>query len=604
MPFLKILFSFFTRSDKKFALFLLLLMLLTALIELGGIGSLFPYIKILSDNTLIHRNHLLNNIYQFFHFKVESHFLIAIGILIFSMLVLKSIMAILNNYFQAKLTYRINNRLSKYCLTSYMNMPYVQLIEHHSSVLSKHLLLDISSVSTLMQAVLTLVTDVMVVLALIALMVSVDPLLVGTVVISLGILLLLMNRFLKQAIQRLSIANERCNRFAYKTANEALSSLKDAKIYNVEHYFISRYLKWQDKVAHQMSRFSVLSNLPNNILNVMGFGILLIVLLYLIMTRGSLIAVLPTISLIAVSVQRLLPSAARISTSIANIRRYKPLVFIVRDAIDFFSAPHFSNPVKQMRPSADIVSSEYALELKNVVYRYPNAGENNALDNISLVVRKNSIFGIVGESGAGKSTLVDALLGLLPIDSGHIIFDGQKISQSDYYLLSHWVGYVPQQVSLLDASIKENIAFGIQFEDINETALEKAISVAQLESFIENQPNGLLTQIGEKGVKISGGQRQRIGIARALYRDPDILILDEATNALDPVTEKEFNKALQALMNKKTVIIIAHRLSSVAICQDIIQLKRGRVIASGSFAHLSKYSESFRHIYNLSENIV
>lgn len=601
MLLLKTLLTFFNKPDFRFSIFLLLMMLATAFIELAGIGSLFPYIKILETPSYIHTNSVLNALYRFFGFSDNNHFLVLAGFGIFFLILLKAVMTTLNNYFQAKLTYRINNRLSKHCLSSFMRLPYARVIDQNSSILSKHLLVDVAGVATVLQAILIIMTDVIVAFTLIALMIWLNPVLILSVIAFLGILLFLMNHFMKQRIHHVSVANEYCNRYSYKTASEALSSIKDAKIYQVENYFVQRYLKWKYQTSDQLIQLSVLTNLPTNILNVMGFGILLIVLLYLIITRGNLIVVLPTIGLIAVSVQRLLPSASRISTNIANVRRYKPLVYIVRDAIDtLLKDDHKKN--LNTKESSEIRFNE-ALILNNVTYRYPGT-ENNALTDIFLTIRKNTSFGIVGESGAGKSTLVDILLGLLTIDKGSILCDGVEIHCDNDISLSHLVGYVPQQVFLLDASIKENIAFGVDADTIDLLALQKVIRIAQLEEFIDQLPNGIDTKIGEKGAKISGGQRQRIGIARALYRDPDILIMDEATSALDAATEKEFNNALKNLMQEKTLIVIAHRLSSVQICEEIIQLEQGRIIASGKYNDMLEKSESFRRIYDINTSVL
>ena len=598
MKFLKTLSSFFIRTDYQFSVFLFAMMLATAFIELAGIGSLFPYVKILGTPSYIHSNYILDSIFQFLGFHNDNHFLIFIGFAIFCMIMLKAIMTILNNYFQAKLTYEINNRLSKYCLNSFINLPYVRVIDKNSSIQSKHLLVDVGGVATVLQALLTMMTDVTIALTLIALMIWVDPGLVVFVVALLGGLLFLINRFTKQRINRLSVANEYCNRHAYKSALEALSGLKDIKIYDAGQYFLYRYLKWQYQLSEQLIEFSVVSNLPTNILNVMGFGSLLIILLYLIITQGNLITILPTIGLIAVSVQRLLPSASRISVSIANVRRYKPLIYVVRNAIDALLNQQCDSALESKVIKK--VCFDEMLSLKNVTYRYPGA-EKNSLENISLLIKKNTALGIVGESGAGKSTLVDVLLGLLPIDSGTIACDDIKINGYPQRSLSPIIAYVPQQVFLLDGSIKENIAFGIDLDNVDEAALQKAVKISQLADFVNQLSDGINTQIGEKGAKLSGGQRQRIGIARALYRDPDILIMDEATNALDVATEKEFNVALKALMKEKTLIVIAHRLSSVQICDEIVQMEQGHIIASGRYDDLCKHSPSFRRIYNLPE---
>lgn len=597
--FAKALFSLFSSDDKQFLLFLLFMMVLTAIIELMGIGSLFPYIKILGDQAIIHQNHMLATIYHYFSFTDNNHFLIFVGVMIFIMILFKGLMSCLNNYFQSKFTYQLNNRLADYCLRSYLRIPYGESLDRNSSVLSKHLLVDVGYAASIMTSVLTMLTDIIVAMALIGLMIWADPILVTMVVVVLCSFLWLTVKSTKNRIRNIAKMNERCNAYAYKTASEALLGLKDVKVYGVENYFINRFLKWQYQLSDQLIEFNVISNVPAIAMNVMGFGVLLVILLYLIITRGNLITILPVIGLIAVCVQRLLPSANRISTAIGAIRRYKPLVFIVRAAIDELSA--VNRRVKNQSRMQPIIKFNNILSLKNIYYQYPNT-KRNVLSGLSLDIHKNTAIGIVGESGAGKSTLVDVLLGLLSIKQGEIWCDDVNITKYENMTLANLVGYVPQQTFLIDGTIKENIAFGIKEDKIDAIALNKAVKVAQLENFINELNSGLDTQIGENGVKLSGGQRQRIGIARALYKDPDILVMDEATNSLDSATEKEFNESLINLMKEKTLIIIAHRLSSVRFCDRLIQLQEGKIIAAGTYDDLVKTSSDFRRIYNITEN--
>jgi len=601
IPTLKVLYSFLDSKSRYRFIALLMMIFLTAIVELVGIGSLFPYIKILGDNKIIHQNHIIRYIYDILHFSSNTHFLIFIGVLIFITILFKGYMSCANNYYQSKFTYKLSNRLSKYCLTSYMHMPYDQLINLNSSVLSKHLLVDVAGVAALFQALLTMLTDIMLLVALLSIMIWIDPALIVCVIVGIGSLMWLVNRLTKNKIKNLAKSNEKCYRFAYQTATEALSSLKDTKIYNAENYFIQKYLKWNYRLSDQSITFNLISNMPTNIMNVMGFGVLLIVLLYLVITGGSLLAILPTIALIAVSVQRLLPSAGRITVSIATIRRYTPIVFIVKEVLDNLRKFHKRKGPDTKTTNANIIFQKN-LSIKNIYYKYPDC-DTYALENISLSIPKNTSIGIIGESGAGKSTFVDVLLGLLRTEEGKIYVDDIDISSHEDMALSNIIGYVPQQVFLIDGTIKENIAFGVLEEDFNKVDFTRAIQVAQLEELIAQLPEGIDTKIGEKGVKLSGGQRQRIGIARALYRDPEILILDEATNALDSATEKEFNESLMTLMKKKTVIIIAHRLSSIKFCDRLIQLEKGKIIASGTYDDLLANSESFRHIYTINETV-
>ncbi len=587
-------FAFLNKKDRYYLLALVALIVFTAFIELLGVGALFPYIKILSDPNILQNNHIANRIYQTLHMHSLHRFYVLLGVFVFLLVLFKGFLSVLNNYFQTDFASKIKKRLSSYSLSTYLHLPYDQVIYENSSVLSKKLLHDVAYAVQVFTSMLSVLTDAIISITLIALVIWVNP----TLILAVSVFLFLVmwvsilstrNRMRKNALET-SEAHEKTFEWAACT----LSGLKDIKAYHVESYFLKKFLYWADRLGHLEVGYMVISNLPSNIMNVMGFGVLLGVLLYLIVTDGNLMAVLPTIGVLAIAVQRLLPTAGRISVATSLIKRYSPCVFAVKEAfsefankqIDIVASQNFFKEVK----------FQTVLEWRSVSFRYPDQTQL-ALENISFQLKKNSSLGIVGASGAGKSTLIDVLLGLLPIASGDILCDGVSIVHNKMAALRHLVGYVPQQTHLLDASIAENIAFGIEEADIDPAAIAQALEIAQLTHFIATLPKGVHTRIGEKGVRLSGGQRQRIGIARALYHNPDILIMDEATSALDIATEREFNHALQYLMGKKTLIIIAHRQVSVRFCHSLLVLEKGRLVGVGSHEVLMQECPAYQHLY-------
>jgi len=598
MSLIKNLLSFLKKSDLPFIVLLVLMMVSTAIIEFVGIGLLFPYIKILSDPHFIHDNHFLNKIYDYLKFSSERQFLLFLGIFILLMVVLKGIMNVINIYAQSRLTHRIAGRLSECCITEVMSLSYEKLIEKNSALSSKKLLVDVSNIVFVLHSFLTIMADVMVSIFLIALLVMISPGIVLVVFGSIVLLLFFTVSFTKKSMRQLSISKEYCERQSFQTAAEAFRVLKEAKVYHLESYFITRCLQWRHQLSRHVIGMNVIGLIPSNILSVSGFAALLVIILYLISQQGGLNAILPTIGLLVVSLQRFLPLASRISDHIGIIRQYIPSVDTLAQIILKFSKTVHSTTAK--KDSNKKRSFNNKLVLSHISYRYPGQ-QNYALKEVSFTIERGKCFGIVGESGAGKSTLVDLLLGLLPAESGSVYWDEQKVVLKKNSFLSRGVSYVPQRVFLLDATILENIILGIDPAAIDETLLNRAIAIAQLGKFLQDQPRGLDTIVGEGGVKISGGERQRIGIARALYRNHEVIILDEATNALDGSLEKEFNDHLKALLPQKTIIIIAHRISAVSLCDQIIQLEKGRIIASGSYQHLASSSASFRRIYNLAE---
>ena len=590
--FLQVLISYLTSKEKRKVFLLVSLMLLASVVELSGVGSLFPFIKLLAEPSIVQSNHILSTIYSELHFSSIRHFTLFVGGIIFALIVLKGGMNILNNYLQARYTADINNRISKEFMHKIVHMPYENMLNFNASVLGKHFLVDIAAVTACVSAVLSIMTDVILACTLVGLMLWVNSFLVFVVVLILLGCLVLTLKITKGKLNFLSKNNEMSNRVLYKNTQEAFSGLKDVIVSNREAYFFEGVLKSKIDLSNYKVSFKMISCLPGVLINTLGFGLLLSILLVLVLLNGSLAAALPVIGVFAVSLQRLVPSATRMSTALSNIKQYRAVVFVLKDVIAALSQV---GEIKSL-PENKEIKFNHSLVIENLSYRYPSSN-TSSLNGVSLTIEKNQSIGIVGESGAGKSTLVDVVLGLLTIEDGDILCDGKSVVVDKHSCLRHIAGYVPQQTFLLDASIKANIAFGIPTDKIDMASVDRALKVAQLDAFVYGLEGGVNTLVGDKGVKLSGGQRQRIGIARALYTDPDILIMDEATNSLDSATEQEFNKALREIMRTKTVIIIAHRLSSVSFCNCLYLMKAGKAIEQGTFEELLEGSQDFQKLY-------
>ncbi|MFW0082378.1 MAG: ABC transporter ATP-binding protein [Coxiella endosymbiont of Haemaphysalis qinghaiensis] len=578
---------------------LIILMVFTAGIELVGVGSIFPYIKILGDQKIIKTNPILSSIFNFFHFKTNNAFLIFIGSLMFIMLALKAVMTCLNDYYQAKFAQNLNTRISGSCIKSYILMPYQRAIGLNTSTLSKHILTDVTYTINVVIYMLSIATDVMVAICLACLILWMDFKLVLFSLTTIAAFLLLTMVGMKKRIKTISNENEYFTMRLYNIVSDTFQGLKDIKINNAENYFIKRFLFWRKKNANNLINYNVISNLPSALMNLMGFGMLLITLLYLLSSHGSLVGILPIIGVIAISIQRMLPAVARISLALGNVRQYYANVLVVRKAVDKLAEYH--NLLEMRQHAQRNIKFERELRLENVTYQYPKA-KRETLRNITLTISKNTSLGIVGASGAGKSTLLDVILGLLPVKSGSIYCDNVDITKHSHMDLSHLVGYVPQHTHLIEGTLLENVAIGIEENHIDHQTVKRAIKIAQLQSLVDEMPDGLNTQIGERGLKLSEGQRQRVGIARALCHDPEIIVMDEATNSLDSVTESEFNEALRSLMGKKTLIIIAHRHSSILFCDKLVVLHKGGVVSEGSHSQLMLTSEIYRTLYGLEMN--
>jgi ABC-type multidrug transport system fused ATPase/permease subunit len=371
-----------------------------------------------------------------------------------------------------------------------------------------------------------------------------------------------------------------------------MTSIKDVKILGVERPFLERFAGPTRRMAVVQAKGAVISEAPRYLLEAMALGAMLVLILYLLFSgTGTLVDILPTLGIFAFAGMRVFPALQTIYRELGKLRVSKP-------AVDELFADMMETRARALDWPAEAEGPRLALgdrlELDAVAYAYP-AANRTALAGLDLTVPARSTLGIVGGTGAGKTTLVDLILGLLWPDAGAIRVDGVAVTKVNLRAWQDNIGYVPQQISLIDDSVAANIAFGVPKERVDMAAVERAARIAELHGFVTTElPQGYATRVGDRGVRLSGGQRQRIGIARALYRDPDVLILDEATSALDNLTEKAVMDAVHNLGRAKTIIMIAHRLSTVQGCDAIIMMEQGRIVARGTYEELLGTNLKFR----------
>jgi ATP-binding cassette, subfamily B, bacterial PglK len=356
---------------------------------------------------------------------------------------------------------------------------------------------------------------------------------------------------------------------------QGLGGAKDVKLLGRETEFFAQYREHNYGSATVQQRLTAVQQLPRLWLELLAAVGLAALVLIMIGTGKPLDALLPTIGLFVVAAFRLMPSVSRVMTSTQVVRYNHPVVTMLREEVDILDrgavAPVAAPPMR--------FRSEIRLE--HVSFRYAGV-EADAVRDVNLVIPRGASVGFVGGSGAGKSTLVDVILGLLAPSQGAVLVDGVDIRTQ----LRGWqdqVGYVAQSIFLTDDTLRRNVAFGLPEDRIDDIAVHRAIRAAQLEEFVTSLPQGLDTVVGERGVRLSGGQRQRIGIARALYHDPPVLVLDEATSSLDTTNEQGVMEAVKALQGDKTILIVAHRLSTVAHCDQLFRFEQGALVDAGSY---------------------
>jgi ABC-type multidrug transport system fused ATPase/permease subunit len=383
------------------------------------------------------------------------------------------------------------------------------------------------------------------------------------------------------------------NRARFRIANEASGGLKELKLLGLEEGYVRRFTVPSRARARYQAQQRAMAELPRYALEAAAFTAMIgMVLVLMLRHGGDLTGAIPVLGTFAFAAMRLLPAVQQIYFGFASLRAG-------RASLDALHADYTSAMATLSRQALPVAATarlplQEALEIDGLHYRYPGA-ERPALRGVSLCIPARTTIGLVGGTGAGKTTLVDVMLGLLEPGSGTIRVDGQQLDQSTMRAWQQNIGYVPQVIYLTDATVAENIAFGLPPEQIDMARVERAARIAALHDFVVTElPDSYATFVGERGVRLSGGQRQRIGIARALYHDPALLIFDEATSALDTLTEKAVMDAVQTIRHDKTVVLIAHRLTTVRHCDRIYLLERGRVADSGSYDELVASNETFR----------
>jgi ABC-type multidrug transport system fused ATPase/permease subunit len=586
------LFQLFDRVERKQFWLLTAAMVLVATAEIAGISSVLMLLNVLSAPEMIQTNGTLSTIYDRFGFDNAFAFQVALAgtvlVVVMTGLAIKAAGTYAMIRFSTMRGYSVSTRL----LSAYLSQPYPWFLERNSAELGKNVLNEVDGlVARVILPCLRLVSSSILVLAILGFLMLVDPLvtLLSGGVLGLGYGLIYL-RF-RGRLHRLGEDMMNAYEDRFLVAQEATGGIKDVKVLGLEATYVKSYSVAARKAAHSGATMGVMSELPRFVLEAITFGTLLgLILLMLLQSGGNVTEIVPTLGVIAFSTMRLLPSLQQIYHSLVSVRGATAI-------LDTITADMAATPVLPIPESgAQPLTLETALELSNVSFAYAQA-ERPTLRGVDLVIPARTTVGIVGGTGAGKTTLVDLILGLLTPDAGVIRVDGRPVTPENLRAWQKTLGYVPQTIYLTDDTIAANIAFGVPKDEIDMAAVERASRVAALHDFVlSDLPLGYETFVGERGVRLSGGQRQRIGIARALYRDPTLLILDEATSALDNITERVVMEAVQRIRSDKTIILIAHRLSTVKSCDTIFLMDRGSLLAQGSYDELLAGNETFRRM--------
>jgi len=571
-----------------------------ALFEVVGVASVLPFLSVLANPSLIESNEFLNFLYKVSGISTVENFLFFLGSGAVVIIITAAVVRTIGQYALTRFAQMRRHSLASKLLTHYLSQPYSYFLNRHSSDLSKIILSEVDQViNGVFQPSAIMVGQIFTLIALMSLIFLVDPIvamIASLVLVSVyGLIFLNIQSFLKRIGQNQIIANKE----RFEAIAEALGGIKDIKLLGREMHYIEKFNDPSLRMAKTISVSQVAGQIPKFTIEAIAFGGILLLSLVLLYRYGgheqnALGQVLPLLGLYAFAGYRLIPSVQLVYFAMTQVKFFSSAIDNIYNDLKNYD----SKSIAKDNNSLSKIAFNSSIEFKSIFYSYPNA-DNNSIDNISFKIEYGSSIGVVGSTGAGKSTLADLLLGLLQPDQGEVLIDGFSLNSSN---ISEWqknVGYVPQDIFLIDSSIRENIALGYSNHEIDDERVLKCVKLARLDSFIENElPEKYSTIVGERGVRLSGGQKQRIGIARALYNDPKFILFDEATSALDNITEEHVMKSLESLSSIKTLLIIAHRITTLRFCKKIIFLEHGKINAIGTFDELLNSNLLFQKMVN------
>jgi len=591
---LKKLYSEFSPQEKRRLLLLAILIVTTALLQVVGIASIFPFISTASDPSAVDKSPYLLAAKTYLKIKDNRDFIVVVGGGVLLTLILTNFFLAFSTWVTMRFVVTTNNTLAFRLLQRYLNENYLFHLKRNSAELLKNLTSETNRVVNggIISAI-NIVSKGFTALCILVFLILIDPmiaLIVGTV---LGLSYALIYWTIRLKLSRIGIIITHLFTDRMRFINESLGGIKELKVLGREKFYLNQFrMVSEEIIKHQVFNRAAVE-LPRFLLETIAFGGILAMTMYLVAVRNDAQTVLPMISLYALAGYRLMPALQGVFQSTATLKHDIAAVDLFYQDIKGTEKMPFDLAVDDLviEPSLPLIKD---LVLKNISFHYPNVTKQ-AVNNLSLNIKANTSIGIVGSSGSGKSTLVDILLGLLQPQQGQINIDGKQLTDANLRAWQNNIGYVPQVIFLADSTVSANIAFGIPDADIDQQAVEKAAKMANLHDFIITElEEGYQTIVGERGVRLSGGQRQRIGIARALYHNPSVLVLDEATSALDTPTEKAVMEAVYNLAHKKTIIMIAHRISTIKTCDQIIIMDYGELVHKGTYEQLINSNDKFK----------
>ena len=557
---------------------IVVLMIIGAALEACSIGLVIPIITTLLDPEAVNGDGYLGDIYRFLGMKSTSQFTIVMLLVIIAAFVVKNVFLYFQNVVQLRFVYTNQFATSRRMMINFMERPYEYYLNADTSVIQRSITSDVNNMCGLILSSLQLLSEIIMFLVLVIVLMTQDPMMILTIALLLVIVLLVIKCILKPIMIKAGEDNQEYYSGLYKWIDQSVMGIKEIKIANKESYFINEYSKCGAGYVGAVQKYNIYNATPRLLIETVCIAGLVLYLILQIASGKEVAAMITQIGVFAVAAMRLLPSANRINNYLTSISYFEPFFMGVSDNLQEEINDrnvNYDAEAYEARKEIKKLPVLKKIELKDIVYKYPNT-DVLIFNHADMEIPVGCSVGVVGTSGAGKTTIIDVLLGLLNIQEGSILADGVEVREHYEEWLKN-IGYIPQTIFMIDASIRKNVAFGVPDEEIDDNKVWQALKEAQLDEFVRGLPEGLDTGIGERGIRLSGGQRQRIGIARALFEDPEVLVLDEATSALDNETEAAIMDSINRLHGRKTLIIIAHRLQTIEKCDMVYRVENGQI---------------------------
>ena len=572
-------YQLLNRHQKNRVVILFFMMIIGAGFEVLGVSMMLPLVTAVMNPDIITENKLCAWICEKFGIVTHVDFVIWCIIALIIIFVVKA--AYLTIEYSVQYRFVFNNRFmtQSRLLEVYLHRPYEYFLSAQSGEIVRVVQTDAANSFDMLTVILSFATEAVVSVAIIVTIFVINPFMTVFVAASLLILMVIISKCLRPLLRREGETYQRTYAETNKWLLQSISGIKEVKVTETEDFFLNNFVEYGQKMVNAARWNSTLQNVPRNLIELVSVCSMMAVLGIMIATGHEMDSLLPSLSAFVMAAVKLLPSANRMVASVTQVTFYEPALDNMLENLAVLEEQVSGG-------SGEMEELPLAKEIRftGIDYTYPG-GEKKIFDQADFAVPVGSSVGIIGTSGAGKTTAVDILLGLLSPQAGQVLADGVDVSKNMQGWLAH-IGYIPQMIFMLDDTIRANIVFGHMKTDSAksdsgmdiEKAVWAALEEAQLADFVKTLPKGIETAIGERGVRLSGGQRQRIGIARALFTNPDVLVFDEATSALDNETEEAIMQSINALHGKKTMIIIAHRLTTIEGCDVVYRAGEGKLV--------------------------